>query len=43
MGDVRVEFGVGRRGRIIGGVRLTRHHLGAWVDDDDMALFKVLD
>jgi hypothetical protein len=37
----RVEFGVGGRGGIIGGITLTRRQLGARVDDDDMALFKV--
>lgn len=41
LGRERVKFGVGGRGRIIGGVSLTRHQLGARVDDDDMALFKV--
>jgi len=31
----RVEFGVGGRGGIIGGISLTRRQLGARVDDDD--------
>ena len=37
----RVKFGIGGRGGIIGGITLTRRQLGARVDDDDMALFKV--
>ena len=37
----RVEFGVGGRDGIIGGISLTRRQLAARVDDD-MALFKVL-
>jgi hypothetical protein len=41
LSGVRVKLGVGGRGRIIGGINLTRGQLGARVDDDDMALFKV--
>jgi hypothetical protein len=40
---VRVEFGVGGRGGKVVRVRLARHGLGARVEDDDVALFKVLD
>lgn len=35
----RVKFDVGMRGRIIGGISLTRHQLGA--RRHDMTLFKV--
>ena len=41
LSGVRVKIGVGGRGRIIGGISLTRGQLGARVDDDDMALLKV--
>ena len=37
----RVKLGVGGRGRIIGGVTLTRCQLGTRVDNDDVTLFKV--
>jgi hypothetical protein len=38
------EFGgVGRRGKTIVGISVTVHRLRARVDDDDMALFEVLD
>jgi hypothetical protein len=41
LSGVRVKLGVGGSGRIIVGISLTRGQLGARVDDDDMALFKV--
>ena len=41
LSGVRVKLGVGGRGRIIGGISLTRGQLGARVDDDDMALLEV--
>jgi len=40
---LRLELGVGRGGRNIVGISLTRHWLRARVDDDYMALFEVLD
>lgn len=43
VGDVRVKLGVGRRGREVMGICLPRHRLRAWVDDDDMTLFEMLD
>ncbi len=40
---VRVEFGVGGRGGKVVRIGLARYGLGARVEDDDVALFKVLD
>jgi hypothetical protein len=41
--EVRIKLEVGRRGREVMGICLPRHRLRAWVDDDDMALFEMLD
>jgi hypothetical protein len=41
--EVRVKLGVGRRGGKIMWISLTRHRLRARVDDDDVALFEVVD
>jgi hypothetical protein len=41
--EVRVKLGVGQRGREVMGICLAGDRLRAWVDDDDMALFEMLD
>jgi hypothetical protein len=42
VGRVDVELGVGRRGGVIVGIKLVGDRLGTRVEDDDVALFKVL-
>jgi hypothetical protein len=42
VGGVHVELGVGRRAGVNAGIKLARDRLRTRVEDDDVALFKVL-